>query len=402
MFGAAIYPNWWVCRAFHVTRFNIAYTMTKLWDIVVVGGGLGGLTLATELAAADFSRLAVLVLEKREYYVRDRTWSYWRDRPHRYSHLERQRWSRWSVGLEGVNHSQSSAHYVYATLDADRFYAEALQTLHGAAHIELRNGCAVTSINAQQPLKTVQLDNGETIHARLVLDARPAATSSPTTLVQQFVGWQISTNHPIFDSSSVQLMAFEPHANGLHFWYVLPYSAHCALVENTWISPASWQPNFHQELQHHVSKLCGATEYSIDYQERGVLGLQDIPMAMGLGRNAGTLRPATGYAFLDTLQHSQKIAKSLAVQLAQGSPTLVTQNFARSKKDLWMDGIFLQALSQDWASAPSYFMQLFSANSADDTVAFLTGSANMRQRFRMMRSLPIAPFSTAAVRSVIG
>ena len=46
------------------------------WDIVIVGGGLGGLSLAVELAQPQFAHLRVLVLEKRTAYTRDRTWSY--------------------------------------------------------------------------------------------------------------------------------------------------------------------------------------------------------------------------------------------------------------------------------------------------------------------------------------
>ena len=47
--------------------------MEKVWDIVIVGGGLSGLALAAELAGPEFSTLSVLVLEKRSAYVRDRT-----------------------------------------------------------------------------------------------------------------------------------------------------------------------------------------------------------------------------------------------------------------------------------------------------------------------------------------
>ena len=96
--------------------------MDKLWDIVIVGGGLGGLSLAAELAAPEFASLSVLVLEKRSQYVRDRTWSYWADTPHRYSYLERHQWHQWNVSLGETMHSQSSKRTSYASLDADAFY----------------------------------------------------------------------------------------------------------------------------------------------------------------------------------------------------------------------------------------------------------------------------------------
>ena len=70
------------------------------FDIVIVGGGLSGLALAAELAQVEFSKLRVLVLEQRQNYSRDRTWSYWKtpqNGVHRYSHLERKRWTQWRV-----------------------------------------------------------------------------------------------------------------------------------------------------------------------------------------------------------------------------------------------------------------------------------------------------------------
>ena len=49
------------------------------YDIVIIGGGLAGLSLATRLAASRFQHLRVVVLEPRTQYVRDRTWCYWAD-----------------------------------------------------------------------------------------------------------------------------------------------------------------------------------------------------------------------------------------------------------------------------------------------------------------------------------
>jgi lycopene beta-cyclase len=378
----------------------------KAWDIIIVGGGLGGLSLAVELSAAEFAHLSVLVLEKRTSYTRDRTWSYWTDQPHRYSHLERQRWQSWSVSLLGVQRSHSSTQVAYATLDADAFYQSALQSIGSAGHIELRLGCAVTAMDATE--STVTLQDGQVLRARTVLDARPAALHQPSALVQQFVGWEVTTQHDVFDAQSVQLMAFEPHARGLHFWYVLPYSARCALVENTWVSPADWQPDYHTELNHYLDKLCNGQSYSIAYREQGVLQLdtpaQPSTAPVGLGRNGGTLRAATGYAFLDTIGHAAQLAQSLALHVQSGTASTARAAgawqpvpYQRPASDAWMDSVFLQVLAQDWQTAPNYFMQIFKTLSAQDTVAFLTGRASHIQKLAMMRALPVRPFASAAM-----
>jgi lycopene beta-cyclase len=376
----------------------------KLWDIVIVGGGLGGLSLAAELAAPAFAAMSVLVLEKRSRYVRDRTWSYWATTPHKYSHLERYQWNNWTVSLGDVVYSQCSQRSRYASLDADAFYKNAVDVICNSSHISLRMNACVTNIEPFGSSETViTLEQGHTVRAKKILDARPVQQSTPGTLVQQFVGWEIQLERDVFDSSQIQLMSFQPNRHGLHFFYVLPYSARCALVESTWISSADWHPDYDTELKRYISQLCGSNDYSVVYSEHGVLNLQDEHLhaaaPVGLGRRGGTLRPSTGYAFVDTLVHAAQLAKSLMEALHAGTQD-AWQPFAfrRGATEKWMDTIFLEVLTKDWQRAPDYFMRIFSSVQVDDTVAFLTGQVSWQQRLRIMLSLPVAPFARVALQ----
>ncbi len=377
--------------------------MEKVWDIVIVGGGLSGLALAAELAGPEFSTLSVLVLEKRSAYVRDRTWSYWATAPHRYSHLERCQWSSWTVSLGPIEHKQRSLQSPYASIDADNFYQAAVQTISTSSHVTLRMSTCVDEVHTPSPYEAVvTLTSGEEVRAIKVFDARPSKKIAPTDLVQQFEGWEINLDHDVFKPNQVQLMAFEPDPNGLHFFYILPYSPRHALVESTWISPASWQPNFPVEIAQYLEKLCSGNPYSVSYREQGVLNLQRArPHArslVGLGRNGGALRPSTGYAFIDTLEHAVQLAQSLSLairstSLAEWQP----KSFTRPATEHWMDAVFLEVLAQNWKLAPRYFVQLFGTLAVEDTVAFLTGKATWLQRFRVMRGLPAAPFASRAI-----
>jgi lycopene beta-cyclase len=387
--------------------------MGQEWDIVIVGGGLSGLALAVELAAPEFAALSVLVLEKRPTYLRDRTWSYWvpsSGTQHRYSALERSRWSQWAVSLNDRTCKQSSTQLVYATLDADAFYASAVQTISQAPHVQLQLGTGVASIasSGAGPSVEITTDQGDTILARWAFDARPPQTMASSTLVQQFAGWEVHTEHDAFDTGAVQLMAFEPHEKGLHFWYLLPYSARSALVESTWISPAAWQPDYTFELQQYLAKCLLGKQYAVKYKEQGVLPLDPVRPApasqvVALGRGGGTLRPSTGYAFLDTLAHAKDLATTLRTAMGQGGASGAQihwqpQAFARPTTDYWMDAVFLSALSQDWLRAPHYFMQLFEQVDANSVVAFLSGRSSLAERLAIMRALPVAPFASAALR----
>jgi lycopene beta-cyclase len=389
--------------------------MEKQWDIVIVGGGLSGLALAAELAAPEFQALSVLVLEKRQAYQRDRTWSYWASttgEQHCYSTLERASWGQWTVSLAGRTCLHTSLKHRYATIDADALYTEAMYRIAAAKHVQLRLGEGVVSVDESndKAYTSITTERGDSLQARWVFDARPPARVAPSTLVQQFSGWEVVTERDTFDDRTVQLMAFEPHADGLHFWYVLPYNARNALVESTWISPASWQPDFNQELLPYLSTYLRGQSYNILYKEHGVLPLDTVKPVQAskvilLGRGGGTLRPSTGYAFLDTLQHTKHLTDSLRRALKDSDSENLSKNwqpqaFVRPVSDHWMDAVFLNVLSKDWLKAPQYFMQMFENVGADGVVDFLSGQASLSQRLDIMRALPVSPFAIAAMRRI--
>jgi len=387
------------------------------FDIAIVGGGLSGLALAAELAQAEFAKLRVLVLEQRQNYVRDRTWSYWKtpqSPAHRYSHLERQQWTQWRVRQGACSHlhgtsapdSKENAS-TYRTLDSDAFYSAARHAISQSGHVEVRLGTSVRQIvGGDTP--SVVTSEGDVIPAVWVFDARPPLPSSASGLVQQFVGQEIKTDRDVFDPTTVELMYFHPSAAGLHFFYVLPYSPRNALIETTWISPASLKPDFGVELQQFIATLVGSAGYEVVYEEKGSLSLsgttsQSALHVAPLGRGAGTLRASTGYAFLETLAHTQQIAESLERHMATGDLIdWLPPAFTRSALDEWMDTVFLKVLAHDWSKGSGYFMQLFERVDAGTMVAFLSGRANWRQRLSVASALPTLPFAAQALSTFIG
>jgi lycopene beta-cyclase len=375
---------------------------TSDWDIVIVGGGLGGLSLAVELAQPEFAHLKVLVLEQRTRYERDRTWSYWARQAHRYSTLERRRWSQWAVSLDGRRAEQHSR-TDYCTIDADAFYQFAQAHIASSANVSLRMGATVIDV-VDAPVPEVSLLDGSRLSAGWVMDARPPGTPLPQALCQRFLGWEIHTEHDCFDTDVVELMDFRRSPNGLHFFYVLPYGPRHALVESTWLSPFSRQHDYEAELHDYLQERFGVTEHRAVYREQGCLNLQmPPPPASGarivpLGRTAGTLRPSTGFAFLETIADAKRIAQCLA---SGGDGLASISAYRRDAFDLQMDKVFFEGLSADWMRAPEHFMALFEGLDAETLVAFLSGRPAFVQRLKVAMQLPKLHFLKAVGRHAL-
>ena len=377
------------------------------WDIVIVGGGLGGLSLAVELAQPEYAHLRVLVLEKRAAYTRDRTWSYWQTQTHRYSGLERKRWNAWRLSFKGQSAQHNSSH-AYCTMDADAFYDFAVAQIALSTHVQLKMNVAVTGVSTE-PGPTVSLADGTRLTAAWVMDARPNPAPLPDALCQHFEGWEVQTNTDCFDDSAVELMNFQPATNGLHFLYVLPYGPRQALVESTWMSAFDHQPNYAAELREYLRSRYGVTEYQCVYKERGCLDLQARtrePAALdgssrvvALGKAAGTLRASTGFAFLETISEARRIAQCFqGIALAD----VKVLPYQRDWLDAWMDKIFCDGLKADWPRAPEFFMAMFKGISPETWVSFLTGRPSMLQRLQVSLQLPKRHFLRAVRRVLVG
>jgi lycopene beta-cyclase len=381
------------------------------WDIVIVGGGLAGLSLAVELAQPGFSHLRVLVLEKRSHYQRDRTWSYWAAQPHRYTHLERKRWRAWRVSFNGqqaLQKAESNAALAYCSMDADAFYAYAQAVIAAAPHVQLQMGVSVSDVR-DGSVQTVLLADGSSLSSAWVMDARPLGSPQAYSLCQHFMGWEIETPADCFDDSTVELMDFQPTSKGLHFLYVLPYGPRQALIETTWMSPYAHNPDYEQELQNYLQSRYGVSIYKKLYQEQGCLDLQAKPRVYGpldgsckrvsLGRAAGTLRSSTGFAFLETIMDAKRIAQCFANQplAAVRAPP-----YSGDWLDRWMDKIFCDGLMADWPRAPEFFLAMFKGVAAKTLVAFLTGRPTLTQRLQVSLQLPKWHFLRAARRVLMG
>lgn len=379
--------------------------MTETYDLLVLGGGCAGLSLAAKLADGGLAGQRVCVVEARERYERDRTWCSWSVRPHRFESCVTHRWSRWSVRAEGSSIEHASDELCYEHIPADRFYAEALRTIFRTPGLTLELGARVLDLVETDEGVRVRTTKGE-LRARRVIDTRPPA-QRPVGLLQNFTGWHVRTGEDAFDPGVVTLMDFDVSQTfGVHFVYVLPFSEREALVEATFLTPRV-VPEVVREasFQGYLERRLGASVERVLWSERGVLpmvagGARPARSARVLttGAAAGALKPSTGYAFLNI----QRMTDALAAQLLARPDRLPDAEPARGWLDERLDAVFLRFLASHPERAPEVFLRLFRGVEAEPLARFLMEEAGPAERLQVVSAMPKLSFVRAAIQDIVG
>ena len=372
------------------------YQAIKQANIVILGGGLAGLALAAELSAPEYSHLSIIVIEPRDEYLRDKTWSYWRQSPHDFSDCESATWFAWRVQdatSSVIVDSSKAENYVYASIASDAFYRAALAKINACSHIEMLQGERVQSIRTESGRAIVTLKSASNIVVnQFIFDSRPPEKTSKQQLYQHFLGLEMVADKAVFDTSCVDVMDFQASDHGLHFMHVLPYSITCALIKSTWVcdhADHADRTGYTQELNDYLIKRWPNAKFDLAYTEAA-----SVPLAaqkahkqwlgqtqlVPIGSHARTVLATTSYDFLEALQDAKRLAN-----LIRSKEPLTS--FKRNKIDTWMDGLFLSFLQKNAALGSHAFVRLFSSCAPASLIRFLTGQANWRDRLAVIRAI---------------
>lgn len=362
-------------------------------DILILGGGCAGLSLAMRLAAhgADCPRVALV--ESRAHYANDRTWCFWDDGSADLRDLVQQRWSTVAVAHGGRRITVGCPASPYAMIPAGAFYAHATEQLASNPRVSLTlNEPVVAEPRKVGGLWRVKTPGGERAAKRLI-DTRPqrAPGRGVIGLWQSFLGHEIECAEDCFDPGTARLMEFPLAAGGrISFLYLLPFSPRRALVEVTVFDPAPLRPDdLAEELGNLVAKEIGGAKHEVLRTEHGVLpmgqavarsGLEDGRVKVGL--TAGGARPASGFAF----QRIQKWAAACAPALIAGRAPIT------HAPDPWitraMDALFLRVLRAHPEEAPRHFVALFALRDPGRLIRFMSDGATLVDYGAIIVALP--------------
>ena len=370
------------------------------YDLVILGAGCAGLSLAYHLSTNPNYKGRVLLVDRRVEYDKDRSWCFFSpdDATLIPENLISHQWPIAIVrrGDESLRLSLGSK--PYTLVDALGFYQHCFSRLEDDARFSIALGHSISEEDVLNEAGEIAiLLDGQSYSTHQVVDSRTdkLIAESFAQLWQVFIGYEIETDMPVFNSDEATLMDFiEDQTHPVSFMYELPTSQTKALLEytvfsSTCIGPESLKPL----LEKIISDRLAGKAFRINRTEKGVIpmGLADQSRTfhhrwVKAGLISGAARSSTGYAFLRIQRWaricSEKLRSQAVIGLAHKDPILTSI----------MDRIFLKVLTMTPHHAPRIFFDLFKNTPTSSLIRFLNDEGRYLDHILVILSLPKLPF----------
>ncbi len=412
--------------------------MTPMYDAIIVGGGLSGLSLAAHLATSGWRDRSVLIVDDPAGGQVD-SWAYWTRRDGLLEPAVSRRYGRIAVRAGGTDRVASLHPYRYQVVHRDdlcRVTAELLAECPGfqrrngrvervdsgagveraasaAGHPDTAGtgdtaGDAGSAGRARAGGAEVIVD-GTAIRATWVFDGTGRAPVLPdrrgAAARLYFAGWEVDTTTAVFDPTTPVLFdfvtppGFADPRHGARFGYVLPLGRGRALVELTFFLPRDVPPprpaTVREALAGYVRRLGVPDGYRILRSEAGILPLLPggLPRRQGrilaIGVRAGLVKAGTGYAYQRIQRDSAAITASL---VRHGHPFDLPRPPHRYAT---FDAIMLDVLARRPADLEGTFARLFAADPVARVLNFLDEESRPSAELALFARMPIAPYVVA-------
>lgn len=381
--------------------------MVRETDVIVVGAGAAGLSLAYRLCAPPPGRPIpdVTLIDAPAGPLRppERTWCFWETSPGDFDGALSASWESLRVrGRDGAVSVGRPAPFHYKMLRSGVFEALLAERWEGPGGPRRVTATIdrITDLadDAGAEVRGVGADGSElALRGRWVFDSRPPRTLPParTTLLQHFRGWFVRTDRPVFDPGTADLMDFRTPrpAHGLSFGYVLPTSAHEALVEYTEFSREVLDDaGYEGALGHYTEQVLGLGPFEVTASEQGVIPMTDgrFPRRAGrsvfrIGTAGGATRPSTGYTFAAVQRQARAVAAAYhAGRVPQPPP-------AHSARARAMDAVLLRGLDSGRVDGAAFFEGLFRRVPMERLLRFLDGDTRPYEDIAIGLRTPVGP-----------
>ncbi len=342
------------------------------FDYIIIGGGCAGLSLAYELEIHEkFKNKTLAIIEPRNDYIRDKTWSFWKVAAHNFEDCVKHSWSNFSVNIPNQTKYIKCDNFPYQSIDSGLFYQKIINTLK-------KN----TNIHFFKNINEISNENS------FVFNSVSDVSDSKNDLWQHFSGIEIETNKDVFDDQIFNLMDFDcEQRDSVHFFYTLPFSKKNALIETTWISDLNHSSNqdYSIQLEDYIKNKLKIKNYEIKFKETGAIPLFHPKKIrkinqMDIGTAGGMTRLSTGYTFMN-IQSQNKYIRENFENIQE------VNNFTVNSKYKFLDNIFLKVLKKNSGKMPEIFFKMFNC-SPSTVINFLSNKSNIYEDFSIILKMP--------------
>ena len=188
----------------------------KEFDYVIIGGGCSGLSLAYELEIHQkLKNKTLAIIEPREEYKRDKTWSFWKVFNHNFEDCVKKSWNNFTINSVGQTKYVECKATPYQTIDSGMFYQKIISKLKLNKNVSFFK-------------KIDEINQNNSIIFNSVNETKETSEN----LWQHFYGVEIETRKDFFDEEIFNLMDFDcDQRNSVHFFYTLPFTKKMHLLK---------------------------------------------------------------------------------------------------------------------------------------------------------------------------
>ena len=344
----------------------------KEFDYIIIGGGCAGLSLAYELDLhSKLKDKTLAIVEHRDEYKRDKTWSFWKVSPHNFEDCTIKSWDNFTINIPSHLKHVDCKNMPYQTIDSGLFYQKIINKIKQNNNIYFFKN--INEVNTENSF---------------IFNSVGDKIDNKSSLWQHFSGIEIETSKDFFDEKIFNLMDFDcDQKNSVHFFYTLPFSKTKALIETTWISDLNNTSlnDYDIQLKDYIEDKLKIKNYKINYKETGAIPLfhpNNIKRLnqIEIGTAGGMTRLSTGYTFLNIQEQSKYIRKNI-------ENIKDTKIFSIERKYEFLDNIFLKVLKKNPERMAQIFYKMF--NSSPNTVInFLSNKSNILEDISIISKMP--------------
>lgn len=364
----------------------------KIYDYIICGAGASGLILASSMLDDKyFSNKKILLIEKENKNLNDRTWSFWEGKNGKFDDLVSKSWSYAKFKSFNTNLEFNLDPFIYKTIRSSDFYKKLFSKIKLSKQIKIEN-LEVKQIISKKNKVIIHTKSNEFIGKYVfssILKKDLLKNSSFPFLKQHFEGWFIKTNKSFFDRNKTTLMDFSINQkNETRFIYILPFKSNEALIEFTLFTKSILKNSEYEKVLKEYLNNKEIDSYEILEKEKGVIPMTCYPFekhnnsrVLFIGTAGGWTKASSGYTFKNIITKTELLI-----------------NFLKREKDLskfnlrsrfnFYDLILIDVLYNYNHLGDKIFSSLFRNNKPNKVLNFLDEKTNLIDELKIMYSFP--------------